>query len=159
MSLGLYQKILGQIIGEFLVFGRGYLGPREMFAPSPNFKVVPAPLQTDVYIGDHYVTRRDGCPPAITRPPDGRLPPITPLQDEHLQAFTPPLDGLLPTSVYRRQAIIPSPDSHRRRQSFEVRGGGNVKPVSTYPLSKTESHRIWSTIFWRRGPKFTLKNK
>ena len=24
--------------------GRGYLGPRESFAPPPNFKVVPAPL-------------------------------------------------------------------------------------------------------------------
>ena len=27
-----------------LVLGRGYLGPRETFAPPPNFKVVPAPL-------------------------------------------------------------------------------------------------------------------
>ena len=52
VNLGPSPKIMGKS-GEFLVLGRGYLGPRETFAspPPPNFKEVPAPLRLDLQPG------------------------------------------------------------------------------------------------------------
>ena len=44
------------------------------------------------------------------------------------------------------------PLSHKRRQSFQVglvgRGGANLKPVPTYPLSKTENLSDLVHYFW-----------
>ena len=47
---------------------------------------------------------------------------------------------------------------HRRRQSFRVRGA-NVKPVSTYTLSKTENSSDLVHYFWGWAPNSQLKIK
>ena len=50
-ELGSLPKKYWAKSGEFLVFSRGYLGPRETFAPPPlNFKVQGVSENTDTFV-------------------------------------------------------------------------------------------------------------